>query len=196
MRKYLIILAALVVIYSGYTQWRLTVVREKLRNKTAEHEQVLEIANGLKLDTIRYKGNLNHEVLRSKALLISKNNLEKLAEGRLKELTNLKAKVKKIESVTFTNTVIEPFEMEPADTVYLSTCEAFHYKYRDEFNAIDVLALDTPRMRIEVPVYGIPHKLRRKVLGLRIGKMDVWFDAWTPNKLVSMDSAVHLVVER
>jgi hypothetical protein len=195
MRKYLYIGIAVFILWAGYTQWRLIVVREKLKETEAEREQALEIANGLKLDTIRYRGKLKFEVLRSKALILSNNNLEKMLSGRFKEVSNAKVKPKKIESVTFTNTVVEPFKIPPTDTVYLYTCEAFHYQYRDEFNAIDVLAIDTPRMRIEVPVYGIPHKLRRKFLGLRIGKMDVWFDAWTPNKLVNMDSAVFIDVK-
>jgi hypothetical protein len=195
MKKYLYIGLVLIVIYAVIQTYRTKRLKSKLETAITEKGQAIDLITGELANKVKiYEGKLGEHVAQVEASELSKKNLEALLKSeQLKYWRSFKSKTKHTESIGSIEFVSEPFKEIVHDTVYLlGGCNVFAYNYHDEYNNIVANVIDTPLFQMRVPVYIKDNSYRKRFLGIGLGRRIYDREAYTPNKLVSLDSIVFI----
>lgn len=188
----------LLVIFSIIQTQRALHFQEESERNAADLKVVTGLVNGKEEQTKFYVNQFQEQVGKTKKMELSKQTLEALMKSKEAEwIKKFDAKPKQIESATHTevsidgeNILLIPME----DTiVYRKT---FLWKIKDEYNDILARVVDTPRLRINIPLYELEIWQRKKFLGLRIGKKEWYKEITSPNKLVKLNSQVIYTVRK
>jgi len=195
-----IIIAAfvLLLIYAGIQTERAS--RFKIGKRLAENErdQAINLATEEKRQVESFRnrnGNLSHRV---EQLVISNATLSKLKDtdrvkflneiDRLKkDLRNLK-NAGKIEVTLNTDSIPFTPKFIPCD----DSLKVFRYYYKDEFNLIDALVIDTPVFKSRIPIFTADYWDRKWFLG----KKTYWREVISPNKKADIELQEYFTVTR
>lgn len=73
---------------------------------------------------------------------------------------------------------------------------AYRWEIKDEYNDIAAIVLDTPRFNVRVPIRSVILWERKRFLGFKIGKKQWFQEAFSPNRLIRIDSQLVIRVQR
>jgi len=181
----IILLAAL-----GIQTVRAARYRAKMVLAENEREQVISFANATKVEAERYKNELGNIVNRTEQLELTIKNVNELKETErlkfLKEFSRLKNNLRNLEEAGRFDWLIDEdsIPMEIVSVPCTDTLKAFNYKLKDEFNDIEAMVLDTPRLNIRVPIYYVELWDRKWFLG----KKNYYIETTSPNKLIRLEA--------
>ena len=181
----IVLLAAL-----GIQTVRASRYRAKMVLAENEREQVISFANATKTEAERYKNELGNVINRTEQLELTIKNVNELKETErlkfLREFSRLKANLKNLEEAGRFDWLIEEdsIPMEVVNVPCTDTLRAFNYRLKDEYNDIEAMVLDTPRVSIRVPIYYAELWDRKWFLG----KKRYYMETTSPNKLIRLEA--------
>lgn len=181
----IILLAAL-----GIQTVRAARYRAKMVIAENEREQVITFANAAKIETEKYKNELGNVINRTEQLELTIKNVNELKETErlkfLQEFSRLKNNLKNLEEAGRFDWLIDEdsIPMEIVSVPCTDTLRAFNYRLKDEYNDIEAMVLDTPRLNIRVPIYYAELWDRKWFLG----KKRYYIETTSPNKLIRLEA--------
>lgn len=164
-----------------------------------ERDQAVKFATDQKNTTSFYVNQYRDKVAKIKGYELTENNYRRLINTNelkhLQHIEGLNKRINKLEHDLQINAILEPNlkpveasvifpESTPKDTTKTTWLE---WKVDDEFNHINGLMVDTPR--IKLPIYAvITWRHKKKFLFIRYGPAEFFLQAFTPNKQFKVDS--------
>lgn len=207
--RLLLIIIGLLIIFGGVQ--RCTIQNMKSAVKTAENDMKasLAIADAADRRTVEIQNKYGESIAKNVVYEISTTNLRSLLE-KSRALQFVKhipdAGKKNIEMIqTFDASFLDesvkivPIEIPCPDddsTARRVLMKAYQWQIKDEYNDISAIVLDTPRVHINVPIKSVILWQRKKWLGLRIGHKEWFQEAYSPNRLIKIDSQLVVRVQK
>jgi len=199
-----ITIAVLVILLAALGVQTIRASRFKIKATIAENErdQVATLTNELQSEITKYQNENGNTINQVRTLQLTLDNLERLKESErlsfLKQFANLKKDLRNLESAgSFEWLIVE--DSVPSSVVYIpckDSVKVFHYLLQDEFNTIDAMVIDTPKVKIRVPFYPVVLWDRKKWLGMKIGKKVYYNESYSPNQLVDITRQELIRVEK
>lgn len=199
-----IAVAILIILLAALGVQTIRASKFKIKANIAENErdQVVTITNELQSEIAKYKNENGNTINQVRTLQLTLDNLERLKESErlkfLKQFANLKKDLRNLESAGSFEWLIDE-DSVPSVAQYIpckDSLKVFHYNLVDEFNNIDAMVLDSPRIEIRVPFYTSVYWQRRKVLWMRLGKKEYFMESYSPNQLVNITKQELIRVEK
>jgi len=201
-----IVIAVFIILFValGVQTYRANRLKEGKRIAEEELSQAIQVANDKSSKLELFVNAYNNEAARSKALTLSLNNVEDLRNSeRLKflaQFAGLKKNLRNLETAgSFEWLILE--DSIPAEAFVIpcpeDSIKGVRFKLFDEFNTIDIVAADTPRIEIRVPFYtSVYWQRKNKFLGIRYGKKEYNVESYSPNKLIKITKQDLVRVEK
>lgn len=189
---FLLMLLNGIAAYFFYGKWRMV---------SNERDEAVTISSGKSLEVKHLINRYNEEVVKAQAAQVSESNVKRLSETKeleyLKHIEGLRRSMKNFEhgssieaSVKMPDSVLVPYEVPVADT----SMHFFRWLVMDQYNMIDAVVLDTPVFEMKVPIRAVTYwERKRKFWFIRFGKKEYFTEAYSPNKLVKIDSVSSIV---
>lgn len=207
--RLLLIVVALLIL-SGLVQ-RCTIksLKEETRQSANDLKASIALLNGADERAKSYQNKYGEAIAKNVVYEISNTNLRSLLDKSKKAefITHIPDATKKnIEAIqTFDASFLDesvrlipvtipcPDDDSTARKVLL---KAFQWEIKDDWNDISAIVLDSPRVHIRVPIRSVILWQRKRLLGLRIGKKEWFQEAFSPNRLVKIDSQMVVRVQK
>jgi hypothetical protein len=172
-------------------------------NNAIGRDEAIRIANGARQETEVYRNKYGDQVTKTKAAELDVTNLKALAKTKeLEYLKKFNVKPRRIESTGTISTILKTDSIK-YDTVYVpcdsTFTKAFHYVLHDEWNDIDALVLDTPRLEIRDKIYWVQEWQRKHKFvfkNWRFGKKEWFQEVTNENNLIRIDGQSVFVIRR
>ena len=191
MKSIILVWLAFAVITIGLG-WRVSYLQSRLEFVEDERDQAVRFATNQKEATGHYINKYNQEVAKVKQSEISQDNLKRLLETRelnhLKNFESINKRLSNIESFQTISMSVRGDSIKLVPVFLKDSLRAFRWEIKDEYNDISAIVLDSPKFKMDIPLHAVAIWQRKKFLGLRIGKKFWSTEAFTPNKLVRIDS--------
>jgi hypothetical protein len=166
-----------------------------------EHEERIRVERNqnilLREDLIKYKTKDSLNVVAIEALELTKREFEKNRDSLVTEVENLGIKLKRVESITKTETVVKTeFKTQIKDSIiykdnYIQdTIKCI--SYRDEFTLIDgCIEKDTLQgvFNVRVPLTQIVHRVPKKFLFFKFGTKYIRQEIYSSNPNATVEYA-------
>lgn len=172
--------------------WRVSYLQSRLEFVSDERNQAVQFATNQKEATSHYINKYNQEVAKVKQSEISQDNLKRLLETRelshLKNFESINKRLSNIENFKTISMSVRGDSIRLVPVFLKDSLRAFRWEIKDEYNDISATVLDSPKFKMDIPLHAVAIWQRKKFLGLRIGKKAWVTEAFTPNKMVHIDS--------
>lgn len=190
MMKYVVIAFVVLLALLSIQTFRAERLKDKMEIAERDRDQAITFAANEKKLVESYRNKLGNVVIRVEELNLSLANAVKLRETeRLKFLDNfnkLKKDLRNLENAgSFDWLVVE--DSIPVTSEVLpcpDSLRVWTYRLKDEWNDIEAKVIDTPRLKINVPVYYADYWDRKWFLG----RKHYYRETTSPNKLVSIQA--------
>lgn len=169
--------------------------------KTARHErdEFATIATHQAGRVTHFENKYKEMVTKTQAAMVSEDNVKRLSETKeleyLKHIEGLKKSMR-----NFENSSVFEAEVKLPDSVLVpyavkdTSLHFFRWLVMDKYNRIEAVVLDTPVFDMKVPINVVTYwERKRKFLGIRFGRKEYFTEAYSPNKLVRIDSVASVV---
>jgi len=199
-----ITIAVLAILLAALGVQTIRASRFKIKATVAENErdQVATLTNELQSEITKYQNENGNTINQVRTLQLTLDNLERLKESErlsfLKQFANLKKDLRNLENAGSFEWLIDE-DSVPSSEVFIpckDSLKVFHYQLVDEFNTIDAMVLDSPRIEIRVPFYTSVYWQRKKVLWVRLGRKEYFMESYSPNQLVDITKQELIRVEK
>ncbi len=174
---------------------------QSTRAKEAEHGRDIAV-KGLQFANKMYVNKDGDRVLQIKAYELDLANLKALSKSNdlqwLKKFEGLKTK--NLQSAQAFDVSLNVTRIH-RDTIFRpckDSIKAIHFRVKDQWNDIDIKAIDTPRVIIKDRIYAVVFVTRPKgwFWKLQWGRWETKGEATNSNKLVRVDSSLLIVQKR
>lgn len=184
-----------IIVYAGFITHQWDVERKQRIENAKERDEAVKFATNEKEAKVEYINKYRETVVKVRSTEISRDNFRRLRETeRLKFLGHIEDLKKNLANLGAAQAFDLSFfgDSIPMTPVMVDTGDSlkvFKYEYKDLYNDIFAMVLDTPRIKIRVPVRSaLLWERKNKFLWFRVGKK-IWYqEAYSPNKLIKIDS--------
>jgi hypothetical protein len=181
--------------------------KDQAEQNTIGRDEAIRIANHAEQETSIYRNKLGDTVRITKAAELNLSNFKALAEtkelGWINKFENLKKDYRNLSSAGTIGSHLDGSSIKN-DTVSVpcdssGMMRAFHYRLKDEWNDIEALVIDTPRLDIRDKTYYVlewqrSHKFLFK--NWRFGHKEWQQEVTNSNHLIKIDSQSVFVIRK
>ena len=204
-KNILLVVLVLLIIYSGVQTVRISRLKDGKKIAETERDQFSDLINEKDFVIERYINKHNQEIARVEAITLSHENVIRTKDSEYLKLLNQFEGLKKnyrnlVATASFDMTMFGEGVPEPERVIIpcKDTLRAFKYRVYDDYNNIEILAVEPPKhMDIRIPLDAVINWNREKKFWfIKYGPKVYSMQAYTPNKLVKIDSMRIIRVEK
>jgi hypothetical protein len=195
MTRYAILAVLILALLSagGYIQH----LRTKLHNTEQGRDAAIRDYKNV---TTKYVNSQGDIVNQSKAFELSRNEFKKALESNDLKWIKKFSDYKRTQSASSFTTIFAPEDKVIRDTVYIpcqDSIKAFKYHYKDFYNDIEAMVLDTPKISIRDKYYVIVTRNRPKnwFIKLQWSRWEFQGQVTNLNRLIKTDSVTTILVK-
>lgn len=181
--------------------------KDQAEQNAIGRDEAIRIANNEQQQTLIYRNKWGEQIRQTKATELNLKNFAALSKTNdlswINKFETLNRKFKNLQSAGTIGSHFDGSSMKP-DTVRLPCdssgfIKAFHFKLKDEYNDIDAMVIDSPKLDIRDKFHWIlewqkKHKFIFK--NWRFGEKEWFHEVTNSNKLIKIDSQSVFVIRK